>query len=327
MTWTSPKLLTAGHVLDAFDSGVTSLDTWLKRRALANQRNGASRTFVACEGGDVRDARRSGLPCGAALHGSPVLADHLKASIRQHGSAKLTAVTLRMVEDASKLAVAVPLATHPVGLWFRPLIARRLTGEGITTMGELVACCNRLGGSWWRSVPRIGLLRPRPFRSRLSSPANPVHSSGLLFRIPCRGRRGRIARLACATCWRRTTWTRSVPGCIAIPTGRRHSARTRASSNGCCCGLSRNAAPRCHRCPPTTATRTRRFSPRRPNGSSGRAPPAARRAGDRSPRMPHARQPEIRRLCAARRVRLAREDPVSRWQSVGSRRGPNDVYT
>jgi integrase/recombinase XerD len=97
----------------------------------------------------------------ALLHGSPVLAGHLKASIRQHGSAKLTAVTLRMVEDASKLAAAVPFAMHPVGLWFRPLIARRLTGEGIATLGELVEFCNRRGGSWWRSVPRIGLRRAR----------------------------------------------------------------------------------------------------------------------------------------------------------------------
>jgi GNAT superfamily N-acetyltransferase len=54
MTWTPPEPLTAGHVLDAFDSGVASLDTWLKRRALANQHSGASRTFVACEDGDVR---------------------------------------------------------------------------------------------------------------------------------------------------------------------------------------------------------------------------------------------------------------------------------
>jgi hypothetical protein len=52
----------------------------------------------------------------ALLHGSPVLADHLKASIRQHGSAKLTAVTLRMVEQASTLAAAVPAAGHPVHL-------------------------------------------------------------------------------------------------------------------------------------------------------------------------------------------------------------------
>ncbi|MGF6613090.1 integrase [Paraburkholderia sp. WSM4175] len=97
----------------------------------------------------------------ALLHGSPVLADHLKASIRQHGSAKLTAVTLRMVGQASTLAAAVPVVTHPVHLWFRPLIAQRLSGEGISTLGALIDYCNARGGSWWRSVPRIGALRAR----------------------------------------------------------------------------------------------------------------------------------------------------------------------
>ncbi|SAL82559.1 integrase [Caballeronia choica] len=97
----------------------------------------------------------------ALLHGSSVLADHLKASIKQHGSAKLTAVTLRMVEQASTLAAAVPILTHPVNLWFRPLIAQRLSGEGIGTLGALIDYCNARGGSWWRSVPRIGALRAR----------------------------------------------------------------------------------------------------------------------------------------------------------------------
>ncbi|WP_175946356.1 site-specific integrase [Caballeronia sp. BCC1704] len=97
----------------------------------------------------------------ALLHGSSVLADHLKASIRQHGSAKLTTMTLRMVEQASTLAAAVPLPTHPVHLWFRPLIAQRLNGEGIGTLGALIEHCNARGGSWWRSVPRIGALRAR----------------------------------------------------------------------------------------------------------------------------------------------------------------------
>ncbi|VXC81730.1 Integrase [Burkholderia sp. 8Y] len=97
----------------------------------------------------------------ALLHGSSVLADHLKASIKQHGSAKLTAMTLRMVEQASTLAAAVPLSTHPVHLWFRPLIAQRLSGEGIGTLGALIEYCNARGGSWWRSVPRIGALRAR----------------------------------------------------------------------------------------------------------------------------------------------------------------------
>ncbi|WP_434116268.1 phage integrase family protein [Paraburkholderia caffeinilytica] len=97
----------------------------------------------------------------ALLHGSPVLADHLKTSIRKHGSAKLTAVSLRMVEDASRLAAAMPAPLHAVGFWFRPLIAQRLAGEGIMTLQALVDYCNTHGGSWWRSVPRIGPLRAR----------------------------------------------------------------------------------------------------------------------------------------------------------------------
>jgi integrase len=49
----------------------------------------------------------------------------------------------------------------------RPRIARRLKGEGITTLGELVAFCNRRGGSWWRSIPRIGPGRARAIVSWL----------------------------------------------------------------------------------------------------------------------------------------------------------------
>ncbi|MGV7241675.1 phage integrase family protein [Caballeronia sp. M23-90] len=95
----------------------------------------------------------------ALRNGSAALAAHLKASIKQHGSAKLTAVTLRMVEQASTLAAASPSADHHVGLWLRPLVTKRLTAEQITTLGELVAYCNSHGGSWWRSVPRIGAHR------------------------------------------------------------------------------------------------------------------------------------------------------------------------
>lgn len=97
----------------------------------------------------------------ALLNGSSALAEHLKTSIRQHGSARLTAVSLKMVEAAAKLATAAPVPTHAVGLWFRPPIARRLAGEGIATLGELIAFCNRRGGRWWRRVPRIGAGRAR----------------------------------------------------------------------------------------------------------------------------------------------------------------------
>ncbi|MFN0118454.1 MAG: GNAT family N-acetyltransferase [Elusimicrobiota bacterium] len=36
-----------------FNSGILSLDDWLKRRALSNQESGASRTYVVCGAGKV----------------------------------------------------------------------------------------------------------------------------------------------------------------------------------------------------------------------------------------------------------------------------------
>lgn len=41
-----PEPLTGSHTVDGFASGEPVLDEWLKRRALANQASGASRTFV-----------------------------------------------------------------------------------------------------------------------------------------------------------------------------------------------------------------------------------------------------------------------------------------
>jgi GNAT superfamily N-acetyltransferase len=42
----APQPLAITHILDAFECGEVALDEWLKRRALANQSSGASRTFV-----------------------------------------------------------------------------------------------------------------------------------------------------------------------------------------------------------------------------------------------------------------------------------------
>ena len=100
-----------------------------------------------------------GLVKVAIEQGSPALAEHLRSSIKKHGEPKLTTVTFRMVTEAAALAAASPAASHAIGRWFRPRIASRLKGEGIATLGELVAFCNRRGGSWWRSVPRIGAGR------------------------------------------------------------------------------------------------------------------------------------------------------------------------
>lgn len=49
MILSAPELLSDGHELDEFTSGLDSLDAWLKRRAKKNQATGASRTFVVCD--------------------------------------------------------------------------------------------------------------------------------------------------------------------------------------------------------------------------------------------------------------------------------------
>lgn len=50
---TAPAPLGAAHAMSDFDSGVSSLDDWLKRRAMQNQVSGASRTFVTGAAGRV----------------------------------------------------------------------------------------------------------------------------------------------------------------------------------------------------------------------------------------------------------------------------------
>jgi aconitase B len=46
-----PEHIGPEHDLSSFRSGVAVLDDWLKRRALANEQTGASRTYVVCTAG------------------------------------------------------------------------------------------------------------------------------------------------------------------------------------------------------------------------------------------------------------------------------------
>lgn len=49
----APVPLTPDHEAAGFFCGISSLDVWLKTRALKNQRTGASRTYVVCEGARI----------------------------------------------------------------------------------------------------------------------------------------------------------------------------------------------------------------------------------------------------------------------------------
>jgi GNAT superfamily N-acetyltransferase len=62
----APESLAPHHELDAFESGVATLDEWLKRRARRNEADGASRTFVLCEG--PRVVGYYSLAAGSVLH-------------------------------------------------------------------------------------------------------------------------------------------------------------------------------------------------------------------------------------------------------------------
>lgn len=47
--WIVPTPLIAAHNVTAFESGESTLDYWLKHRALHNEGRGASRTYVVCD--------------------------------------------------------------------------------------------------------------------------------------------------------------------------------------------------------------------------------------------------------------------------------------
>lgn len=58
--------MTAAHRIDAFQCTEPALENWLKQRALRNQNDGASRTFVVCVGADV--VGYYALAAGSVLH-------------------------------------------------------------------------------------------------------------------------------------------------------------------------------------------------------------------------------------------------------------------
>jgi hypothetical protein len=63
----APEHLTIAHDVSGFDSGVPDLDEWLRKRALANEDTGASRTYVVCAGGRV--VGYYALASGGVAHG------------------------------------------------------------------------------------------------------------------------------------------------------------------------------------------------------------------------------------------------------------------
>lgn len=63
----APEPLAASHRMDDFECGEAVLDDWIKRRAMANQLSGASRTFVVADH-DNRVCGYYAMAAGAVSH-------------------------------------------------------------------------------------------------------------------------------------------------------------------------------------------------------------------------------------------------------------------
>jgi len=67
MNLNQPVVLTQDHQVHSFSCGESALDDWLKRRALANNSSGASRTFVVADD-DFQVMGYYALAAGAVAH-------------------------------------------------------------------------------------------------------------------------------------------------------------------------------------------------------------------------------------------------------------------
>jgi GNAT superfamily N-acetyltransferase len=138
----APELLASHHQLTSFDSGVPSLDDWLKRRATLNQASGASRTFVTCEGVQV-----IGYYCLASSAVAPAAAP---GRFRRNMPDPVPVVVL------GRLAVARSHQSHGLGRSLFQDAARRVihAAEAIGIRGLLVPALSDEAKSFYL---RLGL--------------------------------------------------------------------------------------------------------------------------------------------------------------------------
>jgi GNAT superfamily N-acetyltransferase len=133
----APQPLAADHRLADFDSDEPSLNEWLKHRALKNQTNGSSRTFVACEGnivigyyclsaGAIRHAEAPGTMKRNRPDPIPVLVmGRLAIDARHHGAGQGTALvrdailrTLQVADLAGVTALLVHALSEKAKLFY-----------------------------------------------------------------------------------------------------------------------------------------------------------------------------------------------------------------
>ncbi|PVZ82134.1 GNAT family N-acetyltransferase [Serratia sp. S1B] len=112
---TAPELLTEEHILQPFDCGNEVLSDWLRRRAMKNQIQNASRTFVICLAGTKRVVGYYSIATGSVCHVD------LGRSLRQNMPDPVPIVLL------GRLAVDVCTQGNHFGKWLLNDAVRRVS--------------------------------------------------------------------------------------------------------------------------------------------------------------------------------------------------------
>lgn len=122
----APTPLAVEHDIGEFDSGVASLDDWLRRRAMQNQSSGASRTFIACDHNRV--------VAYYALAASAVAPDATPGRFRRNMPDPIPVVVL------ARLAVAMSYQGQGLGRFLFQDAAQRVisASEAVGIRGMLV---------------------------------------------------------------------------------------------------------------------------------------------------------------------------------------------
>jgi predicted N-acetyltransferase YhbS len=140
MMLSAPEPLASQHQLDSFSSGVPVLDDWLKRRALANQATGASRTFVVCEACTVVGYY--------ALASSAVSVGQAPGRFRRNMPDPIPVVVL------ARLAVALTHQGHGIGRALFQDAARRVVraADAIGIRGMIVHAISAQAAAFYRRL-------------------------------------------------------------------------------------------------------------------------------------------------------------------------------
>jgi GNAT superfamily N-acetyltransferase len=164
-----PEPLGAQHRLEGFDCGNDGLNRWLQQRALANERQGVSRTVVICSGEGVWPAESNRVIAYACLSAGAIVLAEVPGGLRRNMPDPLPVVVLgRLAVDQSHQGQGLGRALVADALR-RSLAARRLIGARVL----LVHALDEAAAAFYCSLG----FRPSPLNTRtlmlqLSEPAS-----------------------------------------------------------------------------------------------------------------------------------------------------------